>query len=140
MPTIETQDDDIPDVDPITVEAITEMLIEEQGILRPPVKAAHLLAIICKLHEQNRPFPKRGDVAQKIDAGVSTVDAALSTRLDEGYISVRVQTREGNVERRKSVVRDRFYDPSPKLMGVFKHSEDRAQQSRRGMQKTQRAG
>jgi hypothetical protein len=128
-------DDNIPDVSPLAVDAITEMLIEDQGILRPPVKAAHLLALICKLHEQNRPFPRREDVAEAIGAGVSTIDAALSTRLDEKYIELRIETRPGNVERRHSVIRERYYEPSQKLLNVYRNADRKNKDAKRAMQK-----
>lgn len=108
----------LPKLDPVLVDAITDMLISDQGMLRPPDKAAKLLALIVKLHELGQPFPTRADAAEHIGASVSTIDAALSTRLDEGYISQRVATRQGNVQRRNSAVRDRFYTPSKDLLRV----------------------
>lgn len=132
------QDNTIPEVPAAAVEAITEMLIEDQNILRPPTKAAHMLALICKLHELSRPFPRREEVAAALNASVSTIDAALSTRLDQGYIRLYIETRPGNVQRRDSVIRDRYYEPSDKLMRVYKKGEQKARNARRPRHNTTR--
>ena len=116
----------VPDVPAFVVSAITKMLIEDQQLNRPPEKAAHLLAIICKLYEQRRPFPRRREVADKIGSPLATVDAALSTRLDEDYIRVRVETRPGNVQKRNSVIRERYYDPSDKLFSTYREASRRS--------------
>lgn len=110
---------EVPEPDPQIVDAFVEMLLEDTGALRPPTKAAHLLAVICMLHKQDQPFPGREPVAQHIGCGVSTVDAALSTRLAEGYISQVVETSAGNVARRNSVVRRTYYKPSKRLLDTF---------------------
>lgn len=130
----------VPRVSPAAVDAITDMLIEEQGILRPPTKAAHLLAIICELHRQGRPFPQRETVAEEIQAAVSTVDAALSTRIDEGYITPRIETKPGNVQRRGSVIRQRYYDPSPRLLTVYTHAENKARGAKARMRGRHKIG
>jgi hypothetical protein len=46
------------------------------------------------------------------------IDAALSTRLDEGYLEQTVETTKGNVNARNSIVRRRFYIPSKELIAV----------------------
>lgn len=109
---------DLPEVSAVVVDAIIDMLIMDQGMLRPPEKAAKLLALIVELHKRKQPFPTRSEVAEAIGASVSTIDAALSTRLNEGYIKLRVETPEGNVQRRNSVVRLRYLEPSDQLMDV----------------------
>lgn len=108
----------IPKISPIVIDAITEMLMDDQGMLRPPEKAAALLALIVELHKKKLPFPRREAVSEAIGASVSTVDAALSTRLDEGYITIAMETSRGNVQRRNSIVRERYYIPSKKLLEV----------------------
>ena len=109
----------LPKVDKIVVDAFIEMLMSEQEMLRPPEKAAAMMALICELHERQEPFPKRAEVAKHIDCSIATVDAALSTRLDEGYISQVVETAAGNVQRRHSVTRQTFYKPSTHLLNVY---------------------
>jgi hypothetical protein len=108
----------LPKVSPAVVDAIVDMLVSEQNILRPPEKAAALLGLIVELHKTHEPFPQREEVARHIDASVATVDAALSTRLNEGYITQAIETTQGNVQRRNSARRLRFYIPSPALIKV----------------------
>lgn len=113
----------LPKLSPIVVDAITDMLVSEQGMLRPPEKAAALMALIVELYKEGKPFPERKQVAEHIGASMSTVDAALSTRLDEGYITQRVETKRGKVARRNSVVRQRYYVPSSHLVDVVKDAQ-----------------
>jgi hypothetical protein len=120
----------LPAIEPAVVDAITDMIIRDTGCLRPPEKAAALMALIVELHKLNRPFPRREVAAAAIHASVSTVDAALSTHLDpgdgSGYLQLVVETSIGNVQRRNSVVRERFYIPSDDLLRVA----DRAKRKR----------
>lgn len=122
----------IPAVAPIVIDAVTDMLMSEQGMNRPPEKAAALLALIVELHRRKRPFPRREEVAKALNASISTIDAALSSRLDEGYITIAVETKHGSVQRRNSVVRERYYLPSEHLVEVVKRAEaaDRKASSR----------
>lgn len=108
----------LPSVSRAAVRAIMDLLISRQGMKRRPEKAAELLALVVELHERHRPFPPRAEVAAAIGASVSTVDAALSTRLDEGYITMEVETPHGRVQRRNSVIRERYYVPSNELQEV----------------------
>lgn len=120
---------DVPAISPAVVDAITNMLLSAHGMQRPPEKAAALLAIICEFHKRNLPFPKREIVARAIGASVATVDAALSTRIQEGYITPRIETRDGNVQRRNSTIRERYYVPSEELLSLVekaKRNESRA--------------
>lgn len=122
----------VPSVDPIVIDAIVDMLLSNEGMNRPPEKAAALLAVIVELHKQHRPFPKREVVAKAINASLATVDAALSSRLDEGYITLAVETVRGNVQRRNSVVRERYYIPSAELLSVAARAEVGKAPARRG--------
>lgn len=117
----------LPKISPIVIDAVTDMLLSEQGMNRPPEKAAALLALIVELHKRRQPFPTREEVAEAINASVSTVDAALSTRIDEGYITPVVSTKRGNVQRRNSIIREKSYVPSDALIAVV----DRAQRKAR---------
>lgn len=119
--------DELPPVSPIVIDAITEMLMTEQGMKRPPEKAAALLALTVELYRQNRPFPARRVVADALGCSIFTVDAALSTRIDEGYLTQVVETTTGNVSARHSTVRHRYYVPSQDLVAVA----DRARRRRR---------
>jgi hypothetical protein len=115
----------LPRISRAAVDAIMGVLKSQQGMRRPPEKAAKLLALIVALHKQGRPFPPRDEVAAAIGAAVSTVDAALSTRLNEGYIKLDVETPRGNVRRRNSVIRERYYIPSNQLQDTVDKAEQR---------------
>jgi hypothetical protein len=117
--------DEIPEVSPFVVDAIIEMLKSDNGNLRPADKAAALLAVIVELHKQHKPFPPRKDVAAAIGASIPTIDAALNSRLAEGYITLAVDTEPGNVQRRSSVLRRRFIIPSKKLLDVVANAKRR---------------
>lgn len=107
----------LPDINPVVVQAITQMLMEQQeNVKRPPEKSAALLALTVELYKQNQPFPSRMAAAIKLDCSVFTIDAALSTRMDEGYLQQVVETTTGNVANRHSTVRQRFYVPSKELI------------------------
>jgi len=121
---------DIPKVSPIVVDAISDMLLSDQGMRRPPDKAAHMLAVICALHKKDQPFPRREEMAEAINASISTVDAALSTRLSEGYLSIEMDTEQGNVARRNGVVRHKYYIPSPQLLEVYEQAERRLKKAK----------
>lgn len=109
----------LPTPNPLVVEAICDMLMTQQpNVKRPPEKAAALLALIVELYKTNTPFPSRMAVALKLDCSVFTVDAALSTRLEEGYLTQIVETTTGKVRNRHSIVRHRFYKPSAELVDI----------------------
>jgi hypothetical protein len=105
-------------VSPVVVDAITDMLMTQQNIRRPPEKAAALLALLVELNRKGQPFPKRHEVAEALDCSVYTIDAVLSTRINEGYLQQVVETTTGNVSARNSIVRQRFYVPSQELVAV----------------------
>ena len=115
--------DDLPEVSPFVVDAIIEMLKADNGNLRPADKAAHMLALIVELHKQHKPFPPRKDVAAAIKGSIAAVDAALNSRLAEGYITLAVDTEPGNVQRRNSVIRRRFIIPSKDLLDVVANAK-----------------
>jgi hypothetical protein len=102
-----------------------DMLMTEQGMLRPPEKAAAILALIVELHKQNRPFPERQDVADAIGCSIHTVDAVLSTRLDEEYLKMAVETTTGNVQQRHGVIRKRYYIPCRAMIEVAERAQRR---------------
>jgi hypothetical protein len=120
----------LPAVSSFAVDAVMDMLLSEQGMNRPPEKAAALLALIVELYKRKQPFPRREEVAAAIGASVSTVDAALSSRIDEGYITPVVETKRGNVQRRNSAVRERYYIPSDGLIAVVEKAKRREARAR----------
>lgn len=109
----------LPTPNPLAVDALCAMIMEQhENIRRPPEKSAALLALAVELHKNHTPFPSRMAVAIKLDCSVFTVDAALSTRMDEGYLQQVVETETGNVAHRSSTVRKRFYVPSKEVIDI----------------------
>lgn len=114
------EDVDLPRVSPYVVNVIADMLLEHTDQpRRRPTKTAALLALLCELHKQGRPLPPRDEVAKKTGITVPTIDAALSSKMGEGMLRMRIETPAGRVERRPSVVRQRYYIPNDKLMRVY---------------------
>lgn len=133
MPTLAARSDDdvdLPNVNQFIIDEFLKVLIEDTGALRPPINAAELLAVICALHKDGRSFPGRKAMAKHIGCALSTVDAALSTRLAEGYITQIVETSAGNVARRNSVIRRTYYRPSKRLMDTYDRVASKVQVSK----------
>lgn len=109
------------------VEAIVRLLVENEKICRPPRQAAKLLAYIVELHRLGKPFPSRAEVSALLNMSIPTIDAALSSRLQEGYIDVDMKIAEGNIERRSSSIRQRYYTPSTQLTETIDIAHQRGQ-------------
>lgn len=122
----------IPKLKPIVLDAVTDMLMTDQGMTRPPTKAAALLALIVELHNRNMAVPTR-DVLKEYVANntdgtcsVYTIDAAISTRIDEGYMKKVVETTTGNVAARHSTVSHLYLIPSKRLIDVVERAKRRS--------------
>jgi hypothetical protein len=103
--------------DPAIVEAITQMLLDNNDkLFRPPRQAAKLLAYIVGLYHKSEPFPSRAEVAEKLEISIPTIDSAISSRIAEGYLSIEIDTIEGNINRRPSSIRRRYYIPSNEVL------------------------
>lgn len=113
----------VPEIRQEVIDAITDMLREVQGVKRPPRRAAHLLAIICKLHEMNKPFPRRKVVAEAIGTTEATVQSALSSKLGDRTIFLEVEVLEGSVKNRASAIRYQHYVPNTKLLQTYRRAE-----------------
>lgn len=108
----------LPTPNPAVVDAICDMLMTNKDVRRPPEVTAALLALTVELHKRNQPFPSRMAAAIKLGCSVFTIDAALSTRMDEGLLTQIVETSTGHVAKRSSTIRQRFYKPSQELLDV----------------------
>lgn len=109
------------------VEAIVRLLVVNEKICRPPRQAAKLLAYIADLYSLGKPFPSRAEVSALLNMSIPTIDAALSSRLQEGYIDVDMKIVEGNIERRPSSIRQRYYRPSSQLLEAIDTARQRGQ-------------
>lgn len=113
----------LPKVSPFVVDAITDMLLTDHGPSRPPEKTAALLALVAELYERGMAFPHREVAAIAINGSKWTIDSILSSRIDEGYITLDVRTESGNVAARRSTVKRRYLVPSKKLLNVVKEAK-----------------
>lgn len=99
-------------------DAMETYLLDHYDIKRPPIAAAQLLALIIELDRINQPFPPRAVAAKAIGCTVFGIDAALSVALSRGLISIDMAVSQGNVMRRDSAIRHKYYRPSPALVAV----------------------
>jgi hypothetical protein len=115
----------LPKINPAVVNALQHMLVEDQGMMRPPEQAARLLALIHELAKAHKPFPHREVAAQVLGGNQSkyTVDAILSQRMAEGYISLVVETTMGHNHNRVGVRKQRFFVPSMRLVDIAQRAE-----------------
>lgn len=114
---------ELPEISPAVVDALVEMLMTDQGMTKPPRKAAAVLALVVELYKRGMEFPPRDIVAAALDTSKYTVDSALSTRIAEGYLAERVEYEEGSVSNRQGVVRLRYIDPSERVRKVVEQAE-----------------
>lgn len=112
-------------MDPYVVDGLVDWLIENEKMSRPPVKAAKILAFIVQLHKKKQPFPTRAEASEHLGISVATIDAALSTRIAEGYLTLDIRTLEGSVARRASTVKERYYIPHVSLVDAYDHLTQR---------------
>ena len=117
----------LPKLNPAVVHALQQMLVEDQGMMRPPEQAARLLALTYELAKEHKPFPHREVAAQVLGGNQSkfTVDAILSQRMAEGYISLVAETTMGHTIGRVGIRKQRFFIPSERLVDIAKRAEKR---------------
>jgi hypothetical protein len=115
----------LPSLNPAVVNALQKMLVEDQGMMRPPEQAARLLALTYELAKQHKPFPHREVAAQVLGGSQSkyTVDAILSQRMAEGYLSLVVETTMGRTHNRMGIRKQRFFVPSMRLVDIAQRAE-----------------
>lgn len=118
----------LPKLNPAVVHALQQMLVEDQGMSRPPEQAARLLALTYELAKDHKPFPHREVAAQILGGSQSkfTVDAILSQRMADGYLSLVVETTMGHNHNRTGVRKQRFFIPSLRLVDIAKQAERHA--------------
>lgn len=108
-------------MDQHVVDGLVDWLIANEKMSRPPTKAAKILAFIVQLHKKKQPFPTRDEASRHLGISVATIDAALSTRIAEGYLTLDVRTLDGSVARRASTVKERYYIPHISLVEAYDH-------------------
>ena len=114
---IDAEAAELPEVSPLVRDAVVELLLEQRDTpTRRPEVMASILALVTELHRLKRPLATREAMARALGCSVHTIDMTLSSKEGEGLIALDIRTREGNVEQRASVVKDRFVVPSDDLL------------------------
>lgn len=114
----------LPRLNPAVVDAIMHKLQQDQGMLRPPEQTARFLALVVALHAKHEPFPHREVAAQALGGAQSkwSVDTAIRSSLADGYVSLVVETTQGNVQRRDSVRKERHFVPDRNLVDIVERA------------------
>lgn len=129
-----TPTDKLAGISPYVVNAVTDWLLDHEGMQRPPEQAAKILVFIRELHRLHLPFPKRDDVAAHLGVSKSSVDAVINHRRRTQDIIEVAEFTEGHVGYRPSSRRQRFIMPSPELANIIdKAKREEARIKRTGM-------
>jgi hypothetical protein len=115
--------EEFPEVPDALTEAVLAYL-KNEGMQRPPLAAAKILAFIVQLHRYGRrPFPVRGVLAKFLDVATPTVDSVLGHRVMTGHLIMRDEVRRGGSKKRQTINKVRFYTPSDDLVKVVEEAE-----------------
>lgn len=98
-----------------SVAKVRDFLQTRYAIKRPPHATAALLVLVYELWKAAQPWPIRREAAEHIGMSVYGLDGALSVATARGLITLSMETIEGSVARRDSVVKLRYYTPTPLL-------------------------
>jgi hypothetical protein len=115
----------LPRVNPFVVDAMMEMLMADSGATKPPEQAATLLALLVELDKLGEPIPTREVMAQVLGGSKSkyTVDAIVSSKIEDGYLQLVVETTHGNVSNRSSSRKQKYLVPSKRVKSVAQRAE-----------------
>lgn len=113
-------------VDDSLADRIEEYLLQTYAMRRRPTAAARLLALIVDLYTKGLPFPQRTAVARDIGCSKDGVDAALSSYLARDEIALEMRMVPGNVAKRESVIRERYFIPSQTLLTIAGRTKNTA--------------
>jgi hypothetical protein len=109
---------DLPSVHEVEIEAVVDYLLSREHSQRKPVSTAKVLVLAVKLHKDHTPWPTRPAVAKHLDVSLPLVDTAISQRRAQNMIKVVIETTQGLVKQRQSVVTHKFIEPSDELIKV----------------------
>lgn len=71
---------DLPGIDPVAVDRLTEYLRARSWSQRPANATARVFVLIIRLWQDKTPFPTRQEVADHLGVSVPTVDLVLARR------------------------------------------------------------
>jgi len=110
----------LPRLDAYKVDRALMYLQERFDIRRPPHASAALLVLIHELWINSLPWPPRREAAEHIGMSIYGLDGALSVATARGLIALSIETIEGGVARRESVIKQRYYTPSQEVIDLLK--------------------
>lgn len=125
MRKVRTEARTLPRLNPAVVDALQDMLAADSGSTKPPEQAARLLALLYELDKEKLPAPTREVMAQALGGSRSkyTVDAIISSKINEGYLDLAIETMAGNVQARSSTRKERYLIPSKRVLSVAKSAD-----------------
>jgi hypothetical protein len=113
----------LPPIDPVEIDAMVDFLLSREKSQRRPEASAKLLILVCKLHKDRTPWPTRPAVAKHLDVSLPLVDRAISQRRAQRLIKVVIETTQGFVKQRQSVITHRFIEPSEDLWTAYEKAQ-----------------
>lgn len=107
------------------VDIFENWLRTARGSIRGLPVAAPLLVVVCMLHEKGHWLPTRRRLAEALDTGTPSIDAALSTALGRDEITEIWEVEAGEVTARASIRRHRYLVPGSELLSLYKTARSR---------------
>jgi len=108
----------LPEIRDEEITAVTEWLQSRERTQRRPEATAKLLILAVKLYRTRTPWPTRPAIAEHLGVSLPLVDVAISQRRAEGLIKVVIETTQGHVRQRKSVITHKFIEPCEELAQI----------------------
>ena len=113
----------LPPISPYVLTTMTEWLYGRERMQRRPEATAKVLCLVCALHRDRRPWPTRPAVAKALDVSMPLVDVAISQRRADGLLTVVIETKQGHVKQRASVITEKFIKPCEELFKIYRDAE-----------------
>lgn len=126
----------LPEVSEYVAEQLAAYIQSIEQMQRLPTSTAKVLVLSVLLHRKNQPWPTRQEVADHLGVSRPLVDMVVSQRSATGHIEVLIETKQGFVARRPSVIRERYIKPSDEIIKVVTDAEKVEKNTKRRMQRT----
>ena len=105
------------------IEKVTDWLYNQERMQRRPEATAKLLVLVCNLYRRRIPWPTRPAVAQALGVSMPLIDVAISQRRAQKLIEVVIETKQGHVKQRASVITEKYIEPCAELLKVVEDAE-----------------
>ena len=121
----------LPEVSDYVAEQLAAYIQSIEQMQRTPTGTAKVLVLSVLLHRKKQAWPTRQDVADHLGVSRPLVDMVVSQRSATGHIDVLVETKQGFVARRPSVIRERYIVPSDEIIKVVADAEKEEKNAKR---------